>query len=975
MLHVFVLHCGELEWGHVPLFLPSLLQASKSVTLYTSHMFIAHCDELQWGHLLRVIKASMDDRQNERLGEMRDPRENLDSSHIQDIDKKCPPNIHLQKSKLEHVMQAGRGAVEGEAWRREGKRERYKRVGLVTGTYLGQQIFTKVLPHAFLSFTSKRGSRWCSCFHQGKLGLIPDTVAPRFCMWKSCRTMLLVSGFSWRAPNSSTLAFQCCSIRCFTLIGSQELDIKSRPNLFTHSLNVVVSLLPAPHPADTPTECQLQVVSCLGSDNRDVGGVLSVMILMLLPPKLKFPSSVVKEKVAAVAGVGCTVEGTRNSAHWVSAPRHATGKCTSVRISKVKLDALNQSLERSSPFLVLENKTVLGKALLPSLRKFTDTRLGSFRTNLSIRSELGYPGIVVRLKDETLQSIESESTQDRHVVGNMPAVVICCHRGQRTKLTAVWTKGEIVLSDGPQMVYQLPNHLKECALLSWRRPASAYTCIRRAKTVLPEHAHAAALQRHAGGTPADLRVGTAVALSSVAKYWVLTNLFPGPIPQVSVYGLHPPRPCDASKPQESGSQPQPCLVGPPPAINMAAALVPQHPHAQVCWSRAAFLWFHALLFSHPFVFPLFHRVSHSSSAVWKKCVLASQLRPRLADCPLLPVVSPVLLERIRVVQQGYGCLQIPVSVPGGNGITMGPQQHLEVTVPGQAPDPADKDKLDKGTCTVDRCPDNQVHFLLCPLHLTRAHNLAVLWLTEAREYRVLNRGGADLPGCCVQFVRKDEKPLTCQTLYQSSTIRGVPSRGYIAHVHKVPLCTGPTVWVTAERVVFLLCVCCPVKRAYSPTRLETGWQDAVTGLRSREPKHDRGTPSCLVSKAGKNNVMTTDVLRARLALNTVDSVFLWLGHLHLGDSSLRRQCRPCCSLLERKRSGVVFPCVLRGRPASLAWLGYSVEVGWLGPAVTCVVLVDEVPYGEVRYLALQVADTLLPQDELAIPDLGVTSSD
>jgi KRAB domain-containing zinc finger protein len=38
---------------------------------------------------------------------------------------------------------------------------------------------------------------------------------------------------------------------------------------------------------------------------------------------------------------------------------------------------------------------------------------------------------------------------------------------------------------------------------------------------------------------ADLRVGTAVALaSSVAKYWVLTNLFPGPIPQVSVYHPH-----------------------------------------------------------------------------------------------------------------------------------------------------------------------------------------------------------------------------------------------------------------------------------------------------------------------------------------------------------------------------------------------------------------------------------------------------
>ena len=58
--------------------------------------------------------------------------------------------------------------------------------------------------------------------------------------------------------------------------------------------------------------------------------------------------------------------------------------------------------------------------------------------------------------------------------------------------------------------------------------------------IYQEATHAAALQRHTG-TPADLRVGTAVALSSVAKYWVLTNLFPGPIPQVSVYGLHPPR--------------------------------------------------------------------------------------------------------------------------------------------------------------------------------------------------------------------------------------------------------------------------------------------------------------------------------------------------------------------------------------------------------------------------------------------------
>lgn len=55
----------------------------------------------------------------------------------------------------------------------------------------------------------------------------------------------------------------------------------------------------------------------------------------------------------------------------------------------------------------------------------------------------------------------------------------------------------------------------------------------------------AAQQQQQGSLPAttsatDLRVNTAavnVALSSVAKYWVFTNLFPGPIPQVSVYGL------------------------------------------------------------------------------------------------------------------------------------------------------------------------------------------------------------------------------------------------------------------------------------------------------------------------------------------------------------------------------------------------------------------------------------------------------
>lgn len=51
---------------------------------------------------------------------------------------------------------------------------------------------------------------------------------------------------------------------------------------------------------------------------------------------------------------------------------------------------------------------------------------------------------------------------------------------------------------------------------------------------------------------ADLRVGTAVALaSSVAKYWVLTNLFPGPLQPVSVYH-HPHHNSSATR---NGAQP------------------------------------------------------------------------------------------------------------------------------------------------------------------------------------------------------------------------------------------------------------------------------------------------------------------------------------------------------------------------------------------------------------------------------------
>ncbi|KAJ8878046.1 hypothetical protein PR048_022509 [Dryococelus australis] len=57
-------------------------------------------------------------------------------------------------------------------------------------------------------------------------------------MWESCRTMSLVGGFSRGSPVIPSLSFRRRSIPRFTPIGSHDLDVKSRPNIFTHSLTV-----------------------------------------------------------------------------------------------------------------------------------------------------------------------------------------------------------------------------------------------------------------------------------------------------------------------------------------------------------------------------------------------------------------------------------------------------------------------------------------------------------------------------------------------------------------------------------------------------------------------------------------------------------------------------------------------------------------------------------------------------------------
>ncbi|KAJ8896222.1 hypothetical protein PR048_001565 [Dryococelus australis] len=69
--------------------------------------------------------------------------------------------------------------------------------------------------------------------HQGDSGSIPGRITPDFRMWETCRTMPFVGWFSWGSPVSPTLSFRRCSVlTSITLIGSQDLDVKSSPNLF-----------------------------------------------------------------------------------------------------------------------------------------------------------------------------------------------------------------------------------------------------------------------------------------------------------------------------------------------------------------------------------------------------------------------------------------------------------------------------------------------------------------------------------------------------------------------------------------------------------------------------------------------------------------------------------------------------------------------------------------------------------------------
>ncbi|KAJ8881210.1 hypothetical protein PR048_017684, partial [Dryococelus australis] len=104
-------------------------------------------------------------------------------------------------------------------------------------------LFTQPLPqYSFRLMQTKLNqivatvAEWLACFPSTKANQVESPAgSPDFRKWESCRTMTLVGGFS-RGPSVSTaLSFRRRFIpTLITLIDSQDLAVKSHPNLFTH---------------------------------------------------------------------------------------------------------------------------------------------------------------------------------------------------------------------------------------------------------------------------------------------------------------------------------------------------------------------------------------------------------------------------------------------------------------------------------------------------------------------------------------------------------------------------------------------------------------------------------------------------------------------------------------------------------------------------------------------------------------------
>ncbi|KAJ8891930.1 hypothetical protein PR048_004489 [Dryococelus australis] len=127
----------------------------------------------------------------------------------------------------------------------------------VHSTARGSQSDTRPVPKASRSQSVNEQAHFKGTATQYRLCVLTDSTpptkanrvqsppgSPDLRMWKSCRTMSLVGGFSRGSPVTLAPSFRRCSIfTSITLIGSQDLAVKRCPNLFTHSLSLNSTVL------------------------------------------------------------------------------------------------------------------------------------------------------------------------------------------------------------------------------------------------------------------------------------------------------------------------------------------------------------------------------------------------------------------------------------------------------------------------------------------------------------------------------------------------------------------------------------------------------------------------------------------------------------------------------------------------------------------------------------------------------------
>ncbi|KAJ8886659.1 hypothetical protein PR048_012871 [Dryococelus australis] len=105
--------------------------------------------------------------------------------------------------------------------------------GKKSATWDKNQCVTSSL-HRFITLKIQTRQEFLKNVMQGNPGSILGRVAPNFRIWESCRAVPLVGRFSWGSRVSPTPSFRHCSIlTSITLIGSEDLTVKSWPNFST----------------------------------------------------------------------------------------------------------------------------------------------------------------------------------------------------------------------------------------------------------------------------------------------------------------------------------------------------------------------------------------------------------------------------------------------------------------------------------------------------------------------------------------------------------------------------------------------------------------------------------------------------------------------------------------------------------------------------------------------------------------------